>query len=115
MEKLLDIIEKEMRLRNFSPKTIKAYMHAIEDLCGFYQKSPKDITDQQIKDFLLGKLEQGYSTQTISLYLNAFNYLFRNIYEQRRDIGIKHPKRNKSLPVVLSKNEISQILKTGNR
>lgn len=31
--------------------------------------------------------------------------------KQPRDIGIKHPKRNKSLPVVLSKNEISDMLK----
>ncbi len=110
MKRSLEQIEKEMRLRNFSHKTIKAYLHAIEELLSFYQKSPKDITDQQIKDFLLSKLDQGYSAQTVSLYLNAFNYLYRSIYKQPREIGIKHPKRNKSLPVVLSKNEVNAIL-----
>lgn len=33
-------------------------------------------------------------------------------YRKRDALNIKHPKRNKSLPIVLSKNEISRILKT---
>jgi hypothetical protein len=32
MQNLIEILQQEMRLRNYSPKTIQAYTHAIEML-----------------------------------------------------------------------------------
>ena len=110
MGKFLDFIADEMRLRNLSAKTIQSYCHAIEDLYQFYQKSPREITNAEVKKFLLQKMDKGLSPQTISLTLNALNFLYREIYRAPRQIDIKHPKRPQKLPILLTRNEIEKLL-----
>ncbi|OGI10202.1 MAG: hypothetical protein A2Y40_03785 [Candidatus Margulisbacteria bacterium GWF2_35_9] len=110
MGKFLDFIAGELRIRNLSPKTIKAYCHAIEELYKFYNKSPKDISQEEVKQYLLQKMDKGYSPQTISLTLNAINFLYREIYKKPLTINIKHPKRPQKLPVLLTREEIEKLL-----
>jgi len=110
MRKFLDYIADEMRLKNLSKRTISAYCHAIEELYSYYNKSPKDISEKEVKQFLLKKMDQGLSAQTISLTLNAINFLYREIYKNPLAIQIKHPKRPQKLPVLLSRIEIEKVL-----
>jgi integrase len=112
MGKFLNFIADELRLRNFSPKTIKVYCHAIEELYKYYSKSPRDITNDEIKKYLLNMFEKGYSTQTVSLTLNAINFLYREIYKNPLKINIKHPKRPQKLPTLLTREEIQKLLST---
>ena len=112
MGKFLDYISGELRLRNLSPKTISAYCHAIEELYQYYNKSPKNITNDEVKKYLLQKMDKGYSPQTISLTLNAINFLYREIYKNPLAIDIKHPKRPQKLPVLLTRLEIEALLRS---
>lgn len=112
MGKFLDYVASEMRLRNMSPKTIKSYCHAIEDLYQFYGKSPKDISNDEVKKYLLQKFDHGYSPQTISLTLNAINFLYRELYKNPLSIDIKHPKRPQKIPVLLTRTEINKLLES---
>jgi len=99
-----------------SPKTIKSYCHAIEELYKYYGRSPKDISNDEVKKYLLQKFEQGYSPQTISLTLNALNFLYREIYKTPLHIDIKHPKRPQKIPVLLTRAEIKALLESyGNK
>ena len=68
---LVDILTREMKLRNYSPKTIEAYVRVAKDLYIFYKRSPREITDEEIKEFLYAKQNQNWSSQTISLAANA--------------------------------------------
>jgi integrase/recombinase XerD len=110
MGKFLDFIASEMRLRNLSPRTIKAYCHAIEELYTYYNKSPKDISNNEVKKYLLEKMDKGYSAQSISLILNSLNFLYREIYKNPLDINIKHPKKALKIPILLTRKEIDSIL-----
>jgi len=108
--KLFEYFEQEMRLKNYSPKTIKAYKSCISKLIEDCKKPPKQISKQEIKKFLSEKINQGASSQTISLYINAFNFLYRKIYQGKFDLKLEHPRRSSKLPVVLSKSEIEKII-----
>lgn len=111
MANLLKIIEQEMKLRNYSPKTIKAYILVIKDLFIFFrQKNLRLLTNQDFKKYLLEKIDKNLSSQTIALYANAINYLYLQIYKKPDFIKIKHPKRSQKLPAVLSNNEINKII-----
>ena len=95
-----------MKARNYSRRTIKSYQSAIKELYVYFDKSPKEITHGDMVRFINIKFDKGYANQTISLYINALNFLHREIYKEKRDIpNIKHPKKSKRLPVVLSKVE----------
>ena len=50
MLNLLDIIIREMKLRNYSPKTIEAYLRVIKDIYAFYGRSPRDLSEEEIKN-----------------------------------------------------------------
>jgi integrase/recombinase XerD len=111
MADLIKIIEQEMKLRNYSIKTIKAYTAVIKDLFYFHKKKNlKELTNQELKNYLFAKTKRQLSSQTISLYANAINYLYQQIYKKNDFTPIKHPKKSQKLPVVLSKGEILKII-----
>lgn len=110
MPNLLDIILREMKLRNYSEKTIKAYTRVVRDIFSFYKKPPRDLSEEKIKDFLYAKQKRGLSSQTIALYANALNFLYTEIYKRPGYIKIRHPKQAKRLPVVLSRGEIKALI-----
>lgn len=111
---LLSIMEQEMRLRNYSRRTIEAYTRVARELFRFYKKSIGNLSDGEIKRFLGSKLDQGCSSQTIALYANAINFVFREIYKHSDFCPIKHPKKTHKLPEVLSREDISALLSATN-
>src|SRR3989344_6073054 len=106
MANLVDIVTREMRLRNYSPKTIDAYLRVIGDLYAFFKKPLKDVREEEIKDYLYGKQQKGLSSQTIALYANAINFLYTKIYTNVGYVKLRHQKQSNKLPVVLSRIEI---------
>jgi integrase/recombinase XerD len=110
MSGLIEIISRNMKIRNYSQQTIKAYSSVARNVFNFFEKPLREINQQEIKDFLYKKTEEGCSSQTISLYSNALNFIFLEIYKIKDFDKLKHPKKSKKLPVILSRNEIELIL-----
>ncbi len=107
-------LEQEMRLRNFSPKTIRAYLYYNKELLRFTNhKSLLEINRQDIKDYLDYFINIGKSTSTVNLAINAVKFYYDSILGRKffsTDFGIKRPKKEKRLPVVLSKEEIIKMI-----
>ena len=103
---LISILRREMELRNYSNKTVESYIRVIRNLYQYYQKPPRELLEEDIKTYLLEKQKSGLSSQTIALYANAINFLYTEIYKKQDFEKIRHPKRSKKLPVVLSRAEL---------
>lgn len=110
MADLINIIERELTLRNYSQRTIDVYSFVVKDLYNFFKKPLRNLTLSEIKEYLFNKQKKGLSSQTISLYANAINFLYTQIYKDSGFEKIRHPKKNQRLPVVLSKKEIKLII-----
>ncbi|MFA6184146.1 MAG: site-specific tyrosine recombinase/integron integrase [Parcubacteria group bacterium] len=110
LQELFDKIENEMKLRNFSRKTIKAYLGCLDDYFVYIKTVKKEPDIQIIKKYLLEKQARGLSSQTINLYLQAIKYFYREIYKSDANIDIKFAKTTSKLPVVLSRLEIDKII-----
>lgn len=116
MSNLITIITREMEIRNYSKKTIKAYSRNVVELYRFAKKPLKNVNQDMIKDFLHQKQKKGLSSQSIALAANAINFLYTQIYKCSDYEKLRHPKCSKHLPVVLLKSEIKKILnQTKNR
>lgn len=107
---LITIIGQEMKLRNYSTKTIDAYTRVIKNLFVFAKKPPRDLTNDEIKGYMLYVLEKGYAPQTLSLTANAINYVYREIYKREGFEALRHPKKTKKIPVILSRKEIQCLI-----
>lgn len=110
MSSLIEIISKEMSLRNYSHNTIDAYTRVVSDLYKTTKKFPRDLTAEEIKDFLYQKQQKGLSSQTLALYANAINFLYTKIYQQPDFEKLHHPKKTHRLPEILSKKEIELLI-----
>ena len=109
----LNKTQNELKLRDYSPKTIKSYLLCLKDYFGFLE-ARKNIqrmdSKKKVAEFLLLKQEKGQAGQTINLYLNAIKFFYRDILKSPENIDLKFSKTSKKLPVVLSQNEIKRLI-----
>ncbi|MFA6170909.1 MAG: site-specific tyrosine recombinase/integron integrase [Patescibacteria group bacterium] len=110
VKELLAKIEEELKLRNYSKKTIKSYIACLNDYFKFIKIVTKDPDLAAIKKFLLEKQDRGLAPQTINLYLYAVKYFYSEITKCPRKINIKFAKTSKKLPIVLSRSEIEGLI-----
>ncbi len=105
---LLDRYVEEMRLRNYSPRSIKTYRSCIRQfLVHCLPRHPRDVSSASIRAFLLAQLEAGKSRSRIDQHISALRLLYIDLY--RRDdaaLGIVRPKREQKLPDVPTRAEI---------
>lgn len=102
--------EELLRLRNYSSKTIKSYLFYIKDFLLFAKQNKILNKDEAVKCFLLNRQDKGNAPQTINLALNAIKFFYREVIKSSEKIDLKFAKRNKRLPIILSRAEIEKII-----
>lgn len=108
-EEFLKKIETELKISKNSPYTIRNYLEANLNLLNFTKKEPQEINIDDVKGYMAENLSDRASTSII-LFLSAIKYAYSNILNKDITAGIKRPKREKKIPVVLSKDEIKKLL-----
>jgi len=96
------------KLKGFSNKTVKSYNYSISKYFNFINKTKLNMNHEAVRYYLLSL---DLATNSTRLEYAALRFLFREILKKpfnTEDIPIK--KKNKSLPIVLSKNQIKEII-----
>ncbi|MDA3855553.1 MAG: tyrosine-type recombinase/integrase [Candidatus Woesearchaeota archaeon] len=100
-------IETELKLRGFSPQTIKMYKLYNRHFLVYIEKDPKEIVEDDVKLYLSEKLGKGLSARSIALIKSAIVFYYNEILGNKFEI--KTPKIKKSVPIVLSKEELTKL------
>jgi len=104
-------LKKELVSRKYSPKTVKIYVHYNEDFLRFTGKSIREISNTHIRDYLFHLVEEkNVSTSTMNTAINALRFYYGIVLKQEFIYENRRPKKDKKLPVVLSREEVSRIL-----
>lgn len=112
--KLLDRVKRALRSRHYSERTVDAYVHWIRRYILFHEKRhPQDMAEPEINAFLTHLAVQAkVSASTQNQALSALLFLYRHVL--RREVGelgdIIRARRPRRLPVVLSREEVRQVL-----
>lgn len=109
-EEFLKKLETELKISKYSKYTVKNYVQANESLLSFLKKNPEEIKMDDIKAYQAEKLMEKAS-KSIVLFLSAVRYAYSNILQRDPTIGIKRPKKEMRIPVVLTKNEVKSLFK----
>lgn len=107
---LLSLFTQEMLLKNFSPRTIQSYTHYIQDCLKHANVSANYINEQHIRDYLLFLQEKNFSTSTINTAYSALKLYFEKILRRKFFAFIPRSKQEKTLPTVLSKEEVHKLI-----
>jgi len=110
LQELFKKIENELKLRNYSRKTIKSYLFCLREYFKYIKNVGREPEIAKIKEYLLEKQTLGQSSQTINLHLHAIKYFYLEICKSSTKIDIKFAKTASKLPVVLSRNEIERMI-----
>lgn len=110
MDVYLKKLEDELRLRRYSPKTVKSYVSCVADYLRCKQNNFDSVDTDSIKEFLLTKIDKGMSSQTVNQNLQAINFFCWNVLKYHGKIDVRFAKTPSKLPVVLSRDEIQTIL-----
>lgn len=105
MDGLIKKLEVELKLRNYSAKTIKSYLYEIKKFLE-YSKN-KGLNEEVVKEYILQKLKNK-NPFSVSHSISIISFFFEKILKQK--INIPKPKRNKTLPNILTIKEIKDML-----
>ncbi len=110
MQAFLTRTETELKIRNYSPKTVKSYLYSLKEYLAFKREFFEHLDSENIKKYLLQMHDRKASPQTVNLHLNAIKFFYREVIKTSEPIELKFAKRNQRLPVVLSRAEVAEII-----
>ncbi len=104
---------EDMKIRDYSERTISAYVSAVYRLAAFYRKSPDQLGREEIRAFLVDLVEEkqvawSYYKQVLA----ALRYFYRYVLRRGKVVeDIRGPRTKRTLPIVLSVQEVARLFK----
>ena len=112
MTPLRERMIEDLQLQGYSFSTQKLYITAVRQLCEHFNKSPGQITEEDLRQyFLYGKNVKKWSRSTSTVALCGIKFFYENTIKRPwPTLQTIRPKRGKKLPVVLSHGEVRSLL-----
>jgi len=103
---------QDMRLRGLAEATQQAYLKAVSNLARHFNRSPDQLTEDDIRHFFLHLTQtRRLAKSTVRIHLFGIKFLFRHTLRRPLPVlDLIRPGRDKKLPVVLSRREVRRLL-----
>lgn len=108
---LRDRMAEDLRIRNYSPRTVECYVSMMARFAGAFDKPPSQLGPAEIRAFQVGLIERKVSWSLFNQAMCALRFFYRVTLP--RDFAVDHipfAKRKKPLPLVLSVDEVRRLL-----
>ena len=112
MTHLRQRMQEDLRLRNFSERTIRHYTHTVAEFAKYFHKSPDQLGPEHVRTWLLYLLnERKLAWGTIQGARSALKFLYtRTLKQTWFDQEVIKPKVRRKLPTVWSREEVRALL-----
>jgi integrase/recombinase XerD len=107
MNELLLKLKQELEIRNFSKQTVKGYLYSVERFLDY--SKDRDLGEETVKDHVQISLKKK-NPSSVRRDLFAIKFFFENVLKKR--IDLPNPKKNISLPDILTIEEIRRMLES---
>lgn len=112
MDTILKNVIQDLQLAGYSPRTVEAYSYHVKKFLEYFDKDPKTITEDEIKKyFLYLKYKKKLSGSASAQAICGIKFMFqKTLYMDFKVFGIVKNPRGKKLPVILTREEIRDVL-----
>ncbi len=102
---------EDLKLRNYSPKTITAYTRGVAAFANHFDRSPQRLGPQHIRQYQIFLVEEKkVAWATFNQTVCALRFFYQTTLGRKGIIEhIPFPKQEKRLPVVLSTTELNGL------
>ncbi|MEM4357947.1 MAG: tyrosine-type recombinase/integrase [Candidatus Pacearchaeota archaeon] len=107
-EEFLEKLETELRLTKKSELTIRNYKYFNSKILEMAKKDPEALTQDDVKRFLAVMSDK--ATSSAILALAAIKFASTKILGKDLTAGIERPKKEKTLPNVLTREEVKRLI-----
>jgi site-specific recombinase XerD len=103
---------EEMELRGLAPATKRSYLVCCRVFVAHFMRSPEQLHADDVRAFLLHLLRKRRAgPSTLNVYIAALCFLYRHALRIPGVVdGVPHPRIPKTLPDVLSREEVLRLL-----
>jgi len=112
METYREQMQRDMVLRNLSPKTQYMYHNAARAIEDHFGRPPDQLNEDEVKSFLVSIVEdRRLSQSSLKITYSALRFLYETTLKKGWVIDkIPYPKTVKALPHVLDRSEVRRII-----
>jgi len=103
---------EDLRIRNYAPTTVECYVRSVAEFAKHFRKPPDQLGAEEIRSWQLFLLNE--KRVKLSTYIQAIcglRFFYSHTLNRKVDIErIPFPRREKKLPLILSKEEVKALL-----
>lgn len=111
MSALRQRLIEDLRVRNYSPRTVEAYVAAVVKLTRHFGRAPDQVTGEELREFQVHLLGKRISWSQFNQIVSGLRFFFGTTLG-RPDVVpmLPYGKKPRRLPSVLSVEEVGQLL-----
>lgn len=112
MTQLREKMREDLQLHGLSNLTQDLYIRAVRQLAEYYQKSPDQISEEELRQyFLYLKNDKHYAPSTLTVALCGIRFLYeRTLQREMPILKLMRSPSPQRLPVVLTIEEVQRVL-----
>jgi site-specific recombinase XerD len=105
-------MEQDLVVRGRSAHTRRAYLRAVSELARYYHRSPDELSDREVQQYLCHLLEERrLASATCRQTVCALRFFYEvTLGRKRSEFSIPLAKEAQKLPAILSQEEVTRLL-----
>ncbi len=103
---------EDLQIRQYSPTTIRIYLHAVREFAQHFGKPPDRLSAEHIRQYQLFLVkEKKVSRPTFIQVVCALRFFYTHTLNRKISMErIPFPRRERKLPLILSREEVKALL-----
>lgn len=112
MGELRDRMVRDMDVRNFSGRTVEAYVAGVKGLAKYYKRPPDQLSDAEVQRYLLYLgAERKLSSSTRNQIRCALKFFYEvTVRRPQASLTVPPMRQAQKLPEILSREEVERIV-----
>jgi integrase/recombinase XerD len=113
MGEMRDRLVKELKLRGYSPSTVKAYVYVVHSFVRYHKRPAEQMGSGEARSYVLHLIEdRQVASSTANQAVCALRFFYTKVLRRPFDLAdVPFGKRRRTLPSVLTEKEIAAVLK----